>query len=210
MQRITTNMRMNRGIVLLIITASLVGCREESSFPKSATPDTNTTSPSNLKNIGNSDAVSEPVRFASLPVQSAELTGVWYGVTRETGVVVRFIGRQSREPDTRGVVSGNWIVHVDRGSVCSAIEFVDNEQSGAVDLEVGMVSGETNELFTAGLGRIQRGSDGGLYLSIDENTSTDMYVPANHIRLQRIIDAVEITPATIKQMQAARERLQDA
>ena len=203
-------MRTDISRVLLILTVLSIGCGQKDSPSITATTGTGAIPSSDAKRMVHSYSVPEPTRFESTAVQSAELTGVWYGVTAETGVVIQFIGRQSREPNKRGVVSGKWIVHVDRGQIGSAIEFVDNPQSGTVDLEVGLVNNETEELFTASLGRIQRGVDGGLYLSIDKNTSSDMYVPAKRIRLQRANDAIEINRVNIEQMQAARETLQDA
>lgn len=203
-------MRSIVGKALLILTVFSIGCGRKASPPTAATPDTSTKPAHRAKVAVRQDEPTEPARFEFRPVQSKELTGVWYGVTRETGVVIQFIGRQSREPNKRGVLSGKWIVHVDRGSIGSRIEFVDNPQSGAVDLEVGMVHNETKETFTASLGHIHRSNDGSLYLSIDKNNASDMYIPAEYIRLQRVTDAAEINPDIIDQMRAACETLQAA
>ncbi|HBE67977.1 MAG TPA: hypothetical protein DDW52_07490 [Planctomycetaceae bacterium] len=149
-----------------------IGCGQKTSTSTAPT-DTTAFAVADPKSNANREAAN-PTHFKSVPVRSAELTGVWYGVSRETGVVIQFIGRQSREPSTRGVLSSKWIVHVDGGSISSAVEFVDNLQSGAVDLRVGMVNNETKEIFTASLGHIQRGNGGRLYLSINKNNASDL------------------------------------
>jgi hypothetical protein len=147
---------------------------------------------------------------STVPVVSKELNGVWYGVARDTGVVVQFIGRQSREQNQRGVVSGRWVVHVDHGSVSSAIQFTDNGAAGAVDLAVGLVNNETKKNFTTQLGCVERGSDGVLYLSIYKNPVEPMYVPANRIPLQRVDDQDTIERSAIDQMREALKQMHSA
>lgn len=193
---------------LLILMMITTGCGRQETTSVTRTDDsTPSVEPQSGDSViaGTDDEQSD---FTTVPVQSSDLTGVWYGATRETGVVIQFIGRQSQEPDEQGVVSGQWVVHVTGGSIGSAIEFVDNVQSGSVDLEVGLVSNETKKALTARLGCIERSDDGGLHLSIYENDASELYVPASRIRLRRAKGEEEIGPDTIDKMRTAHRQMQ--
>ena len=116
----------------------------------------------------------QPIK--TIPVASKELSGIWYGGTYRTGVVVRFIGRESRVKGTRGVVSGQWIVGVAGGSIGAALDFTDDPKAGVVRLTTGMWDDKTKQSFTSSLGSIERGEDDTLYLTINDNPREPMYL----------------------------------
>jgi len=191
--------------VLLACLMLGIGCDSNKTVPTPSVGSVNTVSSTdqNIPTAEPQGISKEPQIISTVPVISTELKGVWYGVARDTGVVIQFIGRQSREPDQRSVVSGTWVVHVNRSAIGSMIEFTDNTASGAVDLTVGLVNVATNKAFTSNLGRVERGGNGILYLSIYKNSANDLYVPANRIPLQRVGDQDKIQRAAIDQMRDA-------
>lgn len=145
--------------------------------------------------------------ISTVPVQSSDLNGIWYGAADRTGVVIRFIGRQSRQPGSRGVASGKWVVHVPRGGISSRVEFIDNRKGDKVDLEVGLHNSDTKETFRASLGCVERGSDGLLYLSIHGTPHQSMYEPIKRIPLRFLGGHSEISRKDIDEMQTLLQRI---
>jgi hypothetical protein len=146
--------------------------------------------------------------ITTIPVTSKELSGIWFGATDRTGVVVRFIGRESRVKGSRGVMSGKWIVGVAGGSIGAALDFTDDTKAGVVKLTAGMWDDKTKQSVTSSLGSIERGEDDSLYLTIFENPREPMYLPAKRIPLTFIGDGVEIQRADVEKMQALMRSLQ--
>ena len=151
-------------------------------------------------NIGDREIESE-----MKPVTSAELKGIWMGVAEETAVVLRFIGRESRQREG-GVVEGEWLVDVPGHAIGSGLEFIDDAAAGVVELEVGLWSIETGESFRSSLGRVERGVSGQLYLSIYENETQPAYPKVNRIPLEHIGDHSKIEKEDIDRALAARKR----
>jgi hypothetical protein len=148
----------------------------------------------------------QPIK--TIPVTSKELSGIWYGATDRTGVVVRFIGRESRIKNTRGTVSGEWVVHVADGSVGSALEFTDDPNAGVVRITVGLWNDKAKEVFTMSLGSIERGEDDTLYLTINDNPKEPMYLQAKRIPLTFIEDREEIQRSDVEKMQSLMQTFQ--
>ena len=148
----------------------------------------------------------QPIK--TIPVTSKELSGIWYGATDRTGVVVRFIGRESRIKDTQGTVSGKWVVHVVDGSVGSALEFTDDLKAGVVRITVGMWDGKTKQSYTSSLGSIEQGEDDTLYLTINDNPKEPMYLPTKRIPLTFIDERDEIQRSDVEKMQSLMQTLQ--
>lgn len=147
----------------------------------------------------------QPIK--TIPVTSKELSGIWYGATDRTGVVVRFIGRESRIKNTRGTVSGEWVVHVVDGSIGAALEFTDDPKAGVIRITAGMWDDKAKEAFTMSLGSIERGEDDVLYLTINDNPKEPMYLQAKRIPLTFIEDRDEIQRSDIEKMQARMQSL---
>jgi hypothetical protein len=147
----------------------------------------------------------QPIK--TIPVTSKELSGIWYGATDRTGVVVRFIGRESRIKNTRGVVSGNWIVHVADGSIGAALDFTDDPKAGVVRITAGMWNVKTKQSYTSSLGTIERGEDDTLYLTINDNPKEPMYLQAKRIPLTFVEDRDEIQRSDIEKMQSRMRTL---
>jgi biopolymer transport protein ExbD len=147
----------------------------------------------------------QPIK--TVPVIGKELHGIWYGATDRTGVVVRFIGRESRIKNTRGVVSGEWVVHVVDGSIGATLEFTDDPKAGVVRITAGMWNDKAKEAFTMSLGTIERGEDDTLYLTINDNPKEPMYLQAKRIPLTFIEDRDEIQRSDIEKMQARMQSL---
>jgi beta-lactamase regulating signal transducer with metallopeptidase domain len=144
----------------------------------------------------------------TIPVTSKELSGIWYGATDRTGVVIRFIGRESRIKNTRGTVSGKWVVHVADGSVGSALEFTDDPNAGVVRITVGLWNDKAKEVFTMSLGSIERGEDDTLYLTINDNPKEPMYLQAKRIPLTFIDERAEIQRSDVEKMQSLMQTFQ--
>ena len=147
----------------------------------------------------------QPIKTS--PVTSKELNGIWYGATDRTGVVVRFIGRESRIKNSRGVVSGEWVVHVVDGSIVAALDFTDDPKAGVVRITAGMWDDKAKQPYTSSLGNIERGEDDTLYLTINDNPKEPMYLQAKRIPLTFIEDRDEIQRSDIEKMQARMQSL---
>jgi hypothetical protein len=78
-----------------------------------------------------------------VPVTSDELRGIWLGNVDNVAVVIRFIGREFRQPGRRSTVEGEWTVHMPGHTIGSALQFIDDETAGVVELEIGLWNTET-------------------------------------------------------------------
>ena len=130
---------------------------------------------------------------------SDELNG-FVGTADNVAVVIRFIGRESRQPNRRGTVEGEWTVHVPGHTIGSGLEFIDDEAAGVVELEVGLWNPETEKGRRASLGRVERGVSGRLYLSIYGNDSHAAYPTVSRISLKHISDHPKIQQEDVEQM----------
>ena len=138
-----------------------------------------------------------------VPVRSDELNGIWLGAADNVAVVIRFIGRESRQPNRRGTVEGEWTVHVPGHTIGSGLQFLDDETTGVVELEVGLWNTETGMSWRASLGRVERGVSDRLYLSIYENKAHAAYPAVARISLKHISDHPKIQQEDVDQMLVA-------
>jgi beta-lactamase regulating signal transducer with metallopeptidase domain len=142
------------------------------------------------------------------PVTSRELTGIWQGVTDDFGVLIQFIGRESRLPGKKGVLSGKWTVHVPRGSIGSALEFNDNLETGVVDIEFAGFNTRTDKSFRASVGRIERGQSGQLYLTVLNSKELPKYPSILRLPLTHVSSEQAIQPRDIYHLFVAKELLE--
>ena len=136
-------------------------------------------------------------------VQSRELNGIWLGAADDLAVVIRFIGRASRQPGRPGTVEGEWFVELPGHTIGSGLQFIDDETAGVIELEVGLWNARTEETWRASLGRVERGVSGRLYLSIYENEAHPAYRAVNRMSLKHISDHPRIRQNDVDLMIAA-------
>lgn len=151
----------------------------------------------------NPDEADKIVTEEMQPVTSRELTGVWQGVTKDFGVLIQFIGRESRLNGKGPVHSGKWIVHVPRRGIGSALEFKDDSETGVVDIEFSGFDTTTDESVRTSVGRIERGRSGRLYLTVLTSKRLPKYPSVRRLRLKRVSNDQAISRELIDQFRAA-------
>ena len=104
-------------------------------------------------------------------------------------MLIRFIGAELKQPD-KTIVEGQWYVNVPDSFIGSGLQLIDNEQTGAVDLESGVVSIKTGKSFRVSLAYVERGVSGKLYLTILEAKHQNLpkYRFVKRMRLTRVND----------------------
>jgi beta-lactamase regulating signal transducer with metallopeptidase domain len=151
------------------------------------------------------EATEEHATEEMRPVTSRELTGIWQGVAKDFGVLIQFIGRESRQPGKKGNLGGNWTVHVPRASIGSMLEFNDNQEAGVVDIEIGGIYTRTDQLFRDLSGRIERGQSGQLYLTVLKSKHQPKYPSILRLPLTRVSNNQEIGRKHVDQLCAAED-----
>jgi beta-lactamase regulating signal transducer with metallopeptidase domain len=151
------------------------------------------------------EATEKHVTEEMRPVTSRELTGIWQGVTKDFGVLIQFIGRESRQPGKKGILSGRWTVHVYRASIGSALDFNDNQETGVVDIEFTGFDTRTGQSFRASIGRIERGLSGQLYLTVLKSKNQPMYPSIRRLPLTCVSNDQEIGRKHVDQLRAAED-----
>ena len=139
------------------------------------------------------------------PVTSRELTGIWQGVTKDFGVLIQFIGRESRLPGKKGVLSGKWAVHIPRATIGSALEFKDNSEAGVVDIEFSGFDTKTDQPFRSSLGLVERGLSGQLYLTVLKGERQKKYPSVRQLRLNRVSNDLAIGRKHVDQLRATED-----
>lgn len=176
--------------------------------PLPAAEDTGASRTNAVSSAANAGEPEVPVTEKMRPVTSRELTGIWQGVTNDFGVVVQFIGRESRQHGKGPVHSGRWTVHIPRGSIGSALEFKDNEELGVVDLEVGRLNTKTKKRFRVLIGRVERGLSGQVYLTVFETIDRTRYPSIIRLPLTHVSSEQTIRPLDIYHLFVAEELLE--
>ena len=124
---------------------------------------------------------------------------------KDFGVLIQFIGRESRQHGKGPVHSGKWTVHVPRGTIGSALEFKDNSEAGAVDIEFSGFDTRTDQPFRSSLGRVERGLSGQLYLTVFKGERQTKYPSVRRLRLKRVSKDQTISRELIDQLRAAED-----